>query len=56
MMQKPAKPKPWKTKKAKTGKKMTPEQVEAAKARAFAAGRPYPNLIDNMAILKEWKV
>jgi hypothetical protein len=51
-MMKPAKPKPWKTKKAKTGKKMTPEQVEAAKKRAYENGRPYPNLIDNMAILR----
>jgi hypothetical protein len=27
----------------------------AAKARAKAAGRPYPNLIDNMAIAKKKK-
>lgn len=27
---------------------MSKEKVAAAKARAKAAGRPYPNLIDNM--------
>ena len=32
---------------------MTPEQKERARARAEEAGRPYPNLIDNMAIFKE---
>lgn len=54
-MQKPDKQKPWKAKKPKTGKKMTPEQIEAAKKRAYENGRPYPNLIDNMAILRESK-
>lgn len=46
---------PWKQKKpadaasssAKT--KLTPESIEWAKARAKAAGRRYPNLVDNMA-------
>jgi hypothetical protein len=28
---------------------MSREQVKSAKARARAAGRPYPNLIDNVA-------
>lgn len=28
--------------------KMAASRVAAAKARAKAAGRPYPNLIDNM--------
>ena len=32
---------------------MTPEQKSSAKARAKAAGRPYPNLVDNMAAMKE---
>lgn len=32
----------------KKGKKLTPAQKSAAKARAKRAGRPYPNLIDNM--------
>lgn len=31
-------------------KKMSPKQVAKAKARAKAAGRPYPNLVDNMAV------
>jgi len=31
---------------------LTPAQKEKAKARAKAAGRPYPNLIDNMAVAK----
>jgi hypothetical protein len=30
--------------------KMTPSQISRAKARAKAAGRPYPNLVDNMAV------
>lgn len=29
--------------------KLTPEQKAKAKARAKAAGRPYPNLVDNAA-------
>ncbi|MBA8886692.1 putative DNA binding CopG/RHH family protein [Dokdonella fugitiva] len=33
--------------------RLTPEQVEEAKARAAAAGRRYPNLVDNMAIAKK---
>jgi hypothetical protein len=32
---------------------MTPAQKARAKARAKAAGRPYPNLVDNMAVMKE---
>lgn len=32
---------------------MTPAQKAEAKARAKAAGRPYPNLVDNMAAMKE---
>ncbi|MBP6629861.1 MAG: hypothetical protein KA297_10560 [Kofleriaceae bacterium] len=34
---------------------MTPDQVARARARAEAAGRRYPNLVDNMAILAEDK-
>ena len=30
-------------------KSLTPAQKSSAKARAKAAGRPYPNLVDNMA-------
>lgn len=29
--------------------KLTPESIEWAKCRARAAGRRYPNLVDNMA-------
>ena len=32
---------------------MSAEKKAAAKARAKAAGRPYPNLIDNMAVSKK---
>ena len=31
----------------KTSKKLTPKQLSAAKARAKAAGRRYPNLVDS---------
>ena len=37
----------------KSHKSMTPAQKAEAKARAKAAGRPYPNLVDNMAAMKE---
>ena len=33
----------------KKSKALTPAQKSAAKARAKAAGRPYPNLVDNAA-------
>jgi hypothetical protein len=39
----------------KTSKKLTPAQKTAAKARAKAAGRPYPNLVDNAAVKKSKK-
>ena len=39
----------------KTSKKLTPEQKSAAKKRAKAAGRPYPNLVDNAAVAKKKK-
>jgi len=32
----------------KSSQKMTPEQKSKAKAAAKKAGRPYPNLVDNM--------
>jgi hypothetical protein len=46
---------PWKRKKksGKPAQKMTLEQKMRARARAEAAGRPYPNLIDNMAVIRE---
>ena len=34
---------------------LTPEQKNEARARAKAAGRPYPNLIDNAAVAKKKK-
>ncbi len=37
----------------KKSKKLSPAQKAKAKARAKAAGRPYPNLVDNMAVAKE---
>ncbi len=38
----------WDTKNPKKkSTSLTPDQKSAAKARAKAAGRPYPNLIDN---------
>ena len=39
----------------KTSKKLTPSQKSSAKARAKAAGRPYPNLVDNAAVSKKKK-
>ena len=35
------------------GNKMSPAEKSEAKRRAKAAGRPYPNLVDNMAAMKE---
>jgi hypothetical protein len=39
----------------KKHKDLTSKQESAAKARAQAAGRPYPNLVDNMAIARKKK-
>ena len=39
----------------KRSKKLTPAQKTAAKKRAKAAGRPYPNLVDNAAVAKKKK-
>jgi len=33
--------------------KLTLEQIEQAKARATAAGRAYPNLVDNMYVASQ---
>jgi len=43
--------KPFWDKPAPSGKhtKLSPKQKASAKARAAAAGRPYPNLVDNAA-------
>jgi hypothetical protein len=44
----------WETKNPKKkSTKLTPAQKTAAKKRAKAAGRPYPNLIDNAAAARK---
>jgi hypothetical protein len=46
----------WDTKNPKEkSKTLTPAQKAAAKARAKAAGRPYPNLVDNAAASRKKK-
>jgi hypothetical protein len=44
----------WRTKAPKNGTPtpLTPKQKAKAKARAKAAGRPYPNLVDNAAVAR----
>lgn len=37
----------------KKSKPLTPSQKSSAKATAKAAGRPYPNLVDNMRAAKK---
>ena len=39
----------------KKSTKLTPAKKVAAKARAKAAGRPYPNLVDNAAVARKKK-
>lgn len=39
----------------RTSTKLTSAQKAAAKKRAKAAGRPYPNLVDNAAIVRKKK-
>ncbi|MEO6103370.1 MAG: hypothetical protein ABIP44_06995 [Pseudoxanthomonas sp.] len=51
-------PKPWDRKNplsAEAHTKLTAEQVEQAKQRAAAAGRVYPNLVDNMFVAAQAK-
>lgn len=44
----------WNTKDpTKADKKLTPAQKASAKAAAKKAGRPYPNLVDNMRAAKK---
>lgn len=45
---------PWEKKRAAgaSATKLTPESVAWAKERARAAGRRYPNLVDNMAAVR----
>lgn len=40
---------------AKKSKKLTPAQKASAKKRAAAAGRPYPNAVDNIAVAAKAK-
>jgi hypothetical protein len=40
---------------AKKSKPLSPKQKSSAKAKAKAAGRPYPNLVDNMNAAKKKK-
>jgi len=45
---------PWKLKNPnRKSKPLTPSQKKEAKARAKKAGRPYPNLVDNMAAARK---
>ncbi len=37
----------------RTSTKLTSAQKAAARKRAKAAGRPYPNLVDNAAVLRK---
>ncbi len=39
----------------KKSTKLTPTQKAKAKARAKAAGRKYPNLVDNAAVMRKGK-
>jgi hypothetical protein len=53
-----AKKPPWKKtapKKSGGKKSLTPAQKKKAKASAKRAGRPYPNLVDNMNVAKKKK-
>lgn len=46
----------WKTKDpTKSDKKLAPKQKAEAKALAKKAGRPYPNLVDNMRAARKKK-
>lgn len=46
----------WKTENPKKkSTPLTPEQKAQARARAKAAGRPYPNLIDNAYVARRKK-
>jgi hypothetical protein len=52
----PEKKKVWDKKNPKKeSKPLTDKQKAEAKARAKKAGRPYPNLIDNMAVARKKK-
>ncbi len=46
---------PWERKppRKKAPRKLTAEQIAEARQRAQKAGRRYPNLVDNMAVLRK---
>jgi hypothetical protein len=47
---------PWKRKNPKKrSKRLSPEQRSEARALARAAGRKYPNLVDNMTVARKGK-
>lgn len=51
---------PWdrsnpKKKAGRKSRRLTPKQKHEARTRARAAGRPYPNLVDNMAAARKRK-
>lgn len=50
---------PWKQKNPAVGKgksnKLTPAEKAEAARRAKSAGRPYPNLVDNMSVASKSK-
>ena len=47
---------PWKRKNPKKrSTRLSPEEKSEARARARAAGRKYPNLVDNMAVARQRK-
>jgi hypothetical protein len=47
-------PPPWKRKNPKSkSRKLTKRQRHEARTRARAAGRKYPNLVDNMAVARK---
>jgi hypothetical protein len=49
-------PPPWKRKRpASPSTPLTPKERHEARTRARAAGRPYPNLVDNMAVARKRK-
>ena len=56
-MDDPFKKAPWNKPKPKKGKstKLTEEQKAEARERARKAGRPYPNLVDNMYVAAKAK-
>jgi hypothetical protein len=46
---------PWKRRapRGRSKQKMTPAEVERARQRAEDHGRPYPNLVDNLWVIRQ---